>query len=476
MIRRLRYAILSADLLWIAGVFVLAQFLWNGASADAASMSTLVHLPPIAAAISIWIFLYFNKKLDCFCRGWHLPSVCAQVTVAVGYLMGSLLVSALCAKYNYSHLGLPYIACLLPLGFVSIRGVALRLMTSRSAGSIKRRVVILGAGRVARELAHKITFHPEMSMEVVGLLFPSDADPAGQSETSSSSSISLRSVNIVKLLRENNVQELIVVEPVPPGPETQKLISSCRESGMRIHLVPQHYELYLSKAELTEIEDVPLLSLEECKLPVLGLRVKRCIDVIGALLLLALSAPLLALAAAALYATNGKAFRKELRSGRNGMPFWMYRLNIDREARRLPGYARILAQFSVTELPQLWNVLKGEMSLVGPRPESRDRVKHYSVWQRQRLSVVPGLTGLAQVRGLREEHSSEEKARFDLQYIGQWSLFLDLSLMLQTAWALFARLVRVDSFTNVPALHSKLTRKFLTRRIMHADSTQSGAD
>jgi len=462
--------------LWIAGAFVLAQLLGNGANSDAAKVSTLVHLPPIAAAISAWIFLYFSKKLDCFCRGWHLPSVCAQVTVAVGYLMGFLLVSAVCAKYRYSLLGLSYIACLLPLGFVSIRGVALRLMTSSSAGSIKRRVVILGAGRVARELEHKITFHPEMSMEVVGLLFPSDADPAGQSEASPASSISIRSVSILSLLRENNVQELIVIEPVPPGPETQKLIASCRESGMRIHLVPQHSELYLSKAELTEIEDVPLLSLEECKLPVLGLRAKRGVDLIGALLLLALSAPLLVLAAAALYATKGKAFRKELRSGRNGIPFWMYRLNIDREAKRSPGYARILTQFSLTELPQLWNVLKGEMSLVGPRPESQDRVKHYSVWQRQRLTVVPGLTGLAQVRGLREEHSSEEKARFDLQYIGQWSLFLDLSILLQTAWALFARLMQVDSFTTLPDLHSKLTRKLLTRRIMHADSTQSGAD
>lgn len=475
MNRRLRYAILSADLFWIAGVFVLAQSLWNRPGAGA-STSLLVHLPPILAAISIWVVLYFSKRLDCFRRGWHLPSVCAQVTVAVCYLMGSLLVSALCTKYNYSRLGLPYIAGLLLVGFVSIRGLAFRLVTSRSAGSIKRRVVILGSGRVAQELARNITVHPEMSMEVVGLLFPSDAGLPSGSATLAASSISLRSLNIVNLLRANNVQELIIVEPVPPGPETEKLISRCRESGMRIHLVPQRCELYLSKAELTEIEDVPLLSLEQRKLPLLGERVKRCTDVIGALLLMALSAPLLALSAAALYATRGKAFRKDLRCGKNGAPFWMYRLNVERDSNYSHGYARILAQFSLTELPQLCNVLKGEMSLVGPRPESRDRVRYYSDWQRQRLTVLPGLTGLAQVRGLREEHSSEEKARFDLQYIGQWSLFWDLSLLLQTAWALFARLVKVDSFKIVPTLHSKLAREFVTRRMMHADSAQSGAD
>jgi lipopolysaccharide/colanic/teichoic acid biosynthesis glycosyltransferase len=279
---------------------------------------------------------------------------------------------------------------------------------------------------------------------------------------------------MMNLLRENDIQELIIVEPVPPGPETEKLISRCRENGMRIHLVPQHYELYRSRAELTEIEDVPLLSLEERRLPVIGAKLKRCLDVMGALLLFVLSAPLGALSVAALYALNRKAFRKELRCGKNGVPFPMYRLNVDRAAKHLPAYARILARFSLTELPQLWNVLKGEMSLVGPRPESPDRVKLYSDWQRQRLTVIPGLTGLAQVRGLREEHSSEEKARFDLQYIGQWSLFLDLSLLLQTAWVLFARLVKVDSFKIAPALKSRFAREFVTRRMMHADSAQSG--
>jgi lipopolysaccharide/colanic/teichoic acid biosynthesis glycosyltransferase len=91
-------------------------------------------------------------------------------------------------------------------------------------------------------------------------------------------------------------------------------------------------------------------------------------------------------------------------------------------------------------------VLRGEMSLVGPRPESPDRVKHYSAWQRERLGVAPGLTGLAQVHGLRERHSSEEKAHFDLQYILHWSLFLDFSLVIQTAWILVVRLAEQDAF------------------------------
>src|SRR5260370_32946325 len=128
----------------------------------------------------------------------------------------------------------------------------------------------------------------------------------------------------------------------------------------------------------------------------------------------------------------------------------MCRLNIDRDCVNVNNYERFLAQFSFTELPELWNVLKGDMSLVGPRPEPRERVKHYSIWQRQRLSVTPGLTGLAQVNGLREDHSSEEKAHFDLQYIFHWSLFLDLSLLLQTVWTLLGRVTGEDMLCVTP--------------------------
>jgi lipopolysaccharide/colanic/teichoic acid biosynthesis glycosyltransferase len=121
------------------------------------------------------------------------------------------------------------------------------------------------------------------------------------------------------------------------------------------------------------------------------------------------------------------------------MPFSMLRLNVDRVASNGSRFEAVLHEFSLTELPQLWNVLRGDMSLVGPRPESRDRVCRYSEWQRQRLTVKPGMTGLAQVQGLREQHSSEEKTRFDLQYLLNCSLWIDLSLLLQTVWTLATR-------------------------------------
>lgn len=117
----------------------------------------------------------------------------------------------------------------------------------------------------------------------------------------------------------------------------------------------------------------------------------------------------------------------------------MYRLNIGRWEKNLAWHERFLAQLSLTELPQIINVIRGDMSFVGPRPESPDRVRLYSDWQRRRLAVKPGITGLAQVHGVREQHSSEQKARLDLQYILHASPFLDLSLLLQTFWTLISR-------------------------------------
>lgn len=114
----------------------------------------------------------------------------------------------------------------------------------------------------------------------------------------------------------------------------------------------------------------------------------------------------------------------------------MYRLNSRRGASSLSSWERLLQKVSITELPQLWNVIRGDMSLVGPRPESEERVKRYSDWQNQRLICKPGVTGLAQVHGLREESSSEDKAYFDLRYIQDWSLLTDVSLILETLWAI----------------------------------------
>ena len=263
--------------------------------------------------------------------------------------------------------------------------------------------------------------------------------------------------------------------PQPQGTEVEKVISKCREAGMVVRLVPQWYELYVSEAQMIEVDGVPLISLEERNISAVALGLKRVVDLVGGLFLFTLASPVLLVSALRLSRRTGQAFRKEFRCGKSSGSFGMFRLNVDRGDHCLNSFEKVLVSLSLTELPQLWNVLRGEMSLVGPRPEPPERVRHYSDWQRQRLSVKPGLTGLAQVHGLREEHSSEEKTRFDLEYIFHWSLFLDFSLILQTAWTLAIRLLK-PQFRSTISPNAHKPAHIAIGEVLHADRTQSSAD
>jgi len=433
---KLRYSILITDLLWVTAAFVLTQlfrFPLLGASVNAAAVAT------IGVAIISWTVVYATKSLDGFTQGWHFPSVFSQVVVASVYLIGSLIIFGFFMKFDYSLPALLLLGVLLPSGLVAIRFAAWKIVKSRARMSETRRVVIVGNGRVARELADKIRKHPEMSIQVIGFLYPHQSPGFAESSKSPDAMSSAQSLSTLALLQEQRVQELILTEPLPKRLESDKFIASCHSAGMRVHFVPQWYELYLSRVRLTEVDDVPMISIEPRRLPFAVPEIKRGMDIVIGGVLFLLTAPVL-FPVYCMLRRKGTAIVRERRCGQNGALFWMYRFNVDRWAKDLVGIERFLAQFSLTELPQLWNVLRGDMAVVGPRPESPERVKYYSPWQRQRLSVKQGLTGLAQVYGLREHHSSEEKARFDLQYIYRWSLFYDLSIVLQTAWTLFARL------------------------------------
>jgi lipopolysaccharide/colanic/teichoic acid biosynthesis glycosyltransferase len=246
-------------------------------------------------------------------------------------------------------------------------------------------------------------------------------------------------LEIINLLREYEADELIITLAQPGTAEIMNLAGRCRENGIMVSVVPHPYELYLSKPQLLEIGGLPVLQLRDGLTNFANSATKRVLDLVLGMFLFFLSIPVVITGAVLLLGKRGGPFVREIRCGQYGKLFKMWRLQSDRDAKSLPWYETLLQQLSVTELPQLWNVLRGEMSLVGPRPESPERVKHYSDWQRQRLKVKPGITGLGQVYGLREQHSSEDKARFDLQYMMRASFFLDFSLLLQTIWTLVAR-------------------------------------
>ncbi|HVZ62047.1 MAG TPA: sugar transferase [Terriglobales bacterium] len=430
--------ILVADLLGSGLAVVLAYAARNNWQIGTLWYCLEANFFVIASLVLIWTVLSLRMQLDGFKGGWSLPAILSQSAVGVGLLMTALLALAFLARELYSRLQMAYLAIFLFVIFVTIRCLARFLVGSSFGASSMRRVAIFGNGYLARELAAKINRHPEMMWEFVGFIVPSGAELAGQPSQIPTGTLCLATLGTLQLLQERKVHELLVADQ-PSGPEFQKLVAESQRMGIQISVVPQWYELYLSKTRLIELDGFPILTMEKHKPAKLELVLKRAFDVIVGTVMLVLAAPILCALGALLRVSKGRAWRTETRCGKNGEPFNMYRLNVDRDSLSLSGIEKTLNQLSLTELPQLVNIIRGEMSLVGPRPESIARVKHYSEWQRQRLRVRPGLTGLAQVHGIREQHSSEEKARFDLQYLYDWSIFSDLSLLVQSLWTLAFR-------------------------------------
>ncbi len=428
-IRQIRYWILAADLLWVLAAFGFAIRLRYAGAKD--EIGFLEHLQAyslmLLVAFAVWAFLYFEMSLDGFKGGWQLPAILSKLIVAVSILMVVVLAFAFLTQHHYSRLVLLYFALFFTAGLIGVRCLSRLLVTSYLWNVLDNRCVILGNGPVARELAGKIALHPELPFHVVGFLFPGEPESFnGFGGSLGAPLTSIKTLQVLKLLVQQKVQKLVVAMAQPNGAEVRKLIAECRKSSIQVYLIPQWYDLYLSTAELVEIDGLPLLSLQERNPSSASFALKRAMDLVLSIGILLLTSPILLFAALFVHSKKGKAFRAEVRCGKDGIPFRMYRLNVERYPISPRGYERFFVRWSLTELPQLWNVLRGDMSLVGPRPESAERLKYYSEWQRQRLKVRGGVTGLAQVHGLREQHSSEDKARFDLQYILNWSPFFCL--------------------------------------------------
>jgi lipopolysaccharide/colanic/teichoic acid biosynthesis glycosyltransferase len=389
--------------------------------------------------------------------------------------MCALFTIAYLERQFISRLALGYFGLLVFLGFLAIRVIARSIMASRSARGLVRNVVILGDGPLAREMAHKIECHPEMLRKVVGFLSPGEDAFQSASSLNRKDAVTLRSLDIADMLKSKGVHEIILTVSAPGHSEILDLTSRCGSQGITVSMVPQPYEMYLTKPELTDLDGLPLLELQT--VPLGGEPFwKRGFDVAMTLALLPACVPPMLAGAALLKLKKGKAFCCERRSGKDGKEFEIYRLNSPRNGTELPAYERILETLSITELPQLFNVLRGEMSLVGPRPEGLDRARRYTDWHRQRLKAKSGITGLAQVYGLRDQHSSEDKTRYDLQYILCRSPFQDVSLLLQTAWTLTVRLFHPQGMDSTEGGITAETEISFEENLVHAHSSQSSAD
>lgn len=323
----------------------------------------------------------------------------------------------------------------------------------RQTGQGVDRLLIVGAGEVGRAVIRNIIAQPELGYQIVGFL---DDDPA-KSNTDIGPIKALGPVeNLPQLLRELHISQVIITLPWQYHRKTMRLVLEAEEAGARARVVPDLFQLSLGRIDVETINGIPLISIKQTALTGWNLVLKRIFDLAFTIPFLLLTAPLWLLIAIAIKLdSSGPVFFKQERAGKNGKSFQVYKFRsmvVGAEAEqqkliaqneasgplfkirddpRRTRVGRFIRQTSLDELPQFINVLRGEMSVVGPRPALFSEVAQYQEWQRKRLDIQPGITGLWQVSG-RSDLTFDEMVMLDIYYGENWSLMSDIRIILRT--------------------------------------------
>ncbi len=339
----------------------------------------------------------------------------------------------------------------------SLRGVYERLtaILLRAAG-YQRRAMLVGRGKHIGDVAHALRDAPHSPIEVVGFLSPTPLPANGVTPLGSLD-------DLERVLATARVDEVIIADPDFPKDDAVELVDQCHRRGIRVRLAPSTMEILIHRAEFVPGQSVPLFELGPPVFEGVDFALKRTFDILGAtIFLLVLSPLLLAITLAVWVTSRGPVVFRSVRRGIGQRPFACLKfrtMHTDAEEQqadleelneasgalfkirddpRLTPVGRFLRRFSLDELPQLVNVLRGDMSLVGPRPLPERDYEMLEDWHRKRYLVLPGITGLWQVSG-RSELDFDDLVHLDFIYLESWSLALDLTILLKTVPAVFSR-------------------------------------
>jgi exopolysaccharide biosynthesis polyprenyl glycosylphosphotransferase len=408
----------------------------------------------VSTLIIVYFFsrLYDLKRTAARLDELYRIFAATSIGVIISIALTSFMFKNSALEQNYPRAMIVY-AWLLTVVLVAIgHSLVMWLRTKlRERGGLADRLLIVGTGEVGRMILQKVRQMPNLGYQVVG--FVNGESTPGQQIMGVPV---LGSVDdLPRLIEEHRIDEAIVGLPELTHQEALTIISRCERGQVGIKIFPDLFQIIASELSIGDLGGLPLLSVRDVALRGWKLTLKRAVDLVGsAVVLVALSPFLMIVALAIKLESPGPVFYAQERMGLDARPFWCIKFRSMRQdaekdgpgwtSENDPRRTRIgafIRRFSIDELPQFINVLLGEMSLVGPRPERpvyvdqfRRSIPRYMDRHREKA----GITGWAQVNGLRGDTSIAERTKYDLWYIENWSLWLDFKIILRTAMSVFS--------------------------------------
>jgi exopolysaccharide biosynthesis polyprenyl glycosylphosphotransferase len=452
------------DLLTVALAMPIAYYVRDGVLAGRVSLSNLypftTYLPVVAAGLLLWgAAAWITQPYQAY-RTQGVSAEAARLlrtTAIVG--LGIAASQFVLRTHELSRL-----LFALYLGTIFALVVANRVVIRLLARAVRRRgyntrtFAVVGVGESANDLLEGIRAHPEWGYTCAGHILPAGVPaPPGVPVLGTLA-------DLEEILNRDVLDLVLFAAERERLEDIEQAILLCEERGVAVKVSLNLFPARIAKVSVEEFEGVPMLAFSTTSEDVLPLAMKRAFDLVFSATVLLVFAPLLALVAIAIKLdTPGPVFFRQRRIGLNGREFTLYKFRSmvadaeeqlervlalnemagpvfkSRRDPRITPVGRWIRKFSLDEFPQFWNVLRGEMSVVGPRPPLRHEVQLYKRWQRRRLSVRPGITCTWQVSG-RNQIDFHAWMKLDLEYIDTWSFWGDIQIVLRTIPAiLFGR-------------------------------------
>jgi len=413
--------------------------------------------------IFVWCWmLYLNGVYRSF-RGRRFSDVFWDIVQSTCFSAG--IFGAITFFLKIQHMSRLFIMIFLIVGMLALLiekwSIVAASRYMRKTGRNYRQLLLVGTGPRMGKFIDLINKHPEWGLKIVGLV-DDDSQKVGK-EFFGVNVIGLLD-DISRILRENVIDEVVFIIPRGWLDKAQESITDCEIQGVKTSLAVDFFNLKIARIKQTDIVGFPLLTFETIVPNEWELFLKRAFDAFVSLSALIILSPLMIVVAVLVkFTSEGPVFYAQKRVGLHGRQFTLFKFRSmykDADKRleeirhlnemdgpvfkvkndpRITPIGKFMRKTSIDELPQLYNVLLGDMSVIGPRPPLQEEVKKYESWQVRRLSMRPGLTCLWQISG-RNEISFEKWMELDLQYIDNWSLWRDIEIMIKTVPAvLFAK-------------------------------------